>query len=319
MKNVFKIMALLFSFSLIAENAVESAAIAPISNETSSNISQENGNKDKDESKIEKIVNFLEDHEHTIFSSGITTIFSGIATVGALQVLDYIAVLAHECGHILPSLLTGNDFTINIQSTGDPIFPFRGNYVAATPSPFTTDLLGPIAGVSTTYLQCAAIKALYDHRTQNKSFTENFKQALKFPITFFTNIMNDSEKGISSYLNKKPLPPSNQEKITPDAFIVNAVIFFRTMHMIAESIYGFLPYDTGSQSKGDGEKIWHALLGKQPPTFKVDLGAAAVAVMATPVAIGAMKAVYKKINEKSGKNEKTEEIQLPVPIIEEKA
>jgi len=159
-----------------------------------------------------------------------------------------------------------------------------------------TLILGPLAGVSTTYLQCATIKALYDQHTQNKSFSESFKHALKFPVTFFNNAMNTGEKYCSALLNSERIPST--ERI-PSSFIINTTIFFRTMHMIAESIYGFLPYDTQSDRKGDGERIWQILLGKQPPTFKVDSGAAAVGVMAVPVAIGAMKAIYKKVSQKS--------------------
>lgn len=289
MKNILKIMTLLFSFSLVAENAVESATIAPISHEHSINVPQEAGDKDKSESKIEKGIDFFD-----IFAKG-------AITIGALQLLDLMSLTAHEYGHALPSAVTGRNFSVNITRTGDPIFPFTG-FCGLEGSPsLLTLVLGPIAGISTTYLQCVAIKAWHDHDhdTQNRSFSEHFKLALKYPITFFTNAMNASEKRCSSWLNKKPLPPSNQEKATPGSFMVNTIIFFRTMHMIAESIYGFLPYDTGNDRKSDGESIWHTLLGKQPSTFKIDLGVAAVGIMATPMAIGAMKAIYKKVYEKN--------------------
>ena len=86
----------------------------------------------------------------------------------------------------------------------------------------------------------------------------------------------------------------------PSSFIINTLLFFRTLGMIAESIYGFLPYEQSTtindtEVKGDGEKLWQILLGSQPPTFKINLYAAAIGVMSAPLIIGVMKGLYKEL------------------------
>jgi len=290
MKNVLKIIALLFSFYLIAENT----PIAPIAQENE-NIFVFDGDID---SKAEKIINFFDDPDN-IFATG-------VATIGTLQILDLISVIAHECGHALPAFLTGNYFKIGIKHTGSIVAPFEGCCWAQ--ESLLMVALGPIAGITSTYFQCVAIKALYDHHIQNKSFAESWNQALKFPSTFFNNAMNTGEKYCSALLNSQSMPSAEKK---PSSSIINTLLFFRTVDMIAEAIYGFLPYKMPDNQTGDGELIWQMLLGKQPPTFEVRLYTAAVAIMAAPVAIGALKALYKKVNEKYSTTEKTEDIQQP--------
>ena len=101
MKALLRTTLLFFSFSLVAETTI----IERLLDTTESNASQENEDifvfddtKNNKESKIEKIINFFDDPENLFVT--------GTATIGALQILDYINVLAHEYGHALPAIAT---------------------------------------------------------------------------------------------------------------------------------------------------------------------------------------------------------------------
>lgn len=218
-----------------------------------------------------------------------------MATLGGNTLLDFFTVLAHEYGHAIPSIVTGSRYGIEISASSDVFFPFAGTCLYETYSPFISTLLGPITGVSTTYLQCAIIKALRDSCLENKSFSECFKPALKFPITFFNNAIKKGKKYWAYAIEAKDQSHDAKEEIltSPEEIAINTVLFMRIMYLIMESIYGFLPYETSGEIKGDGEKIWNTLLGSQSPTFKVNLTATALAAMSVPYIIGAIKAQKK--------------------------
>jgi hypothetical protein len=311
MKKLLKIALLVSSLSLFAENA----PIIPIPDKNTPH-------KGIFREKIEKIATFCNQAEDSL-DIALPLLITVALPIGANFALDFLGVLFHECGHAIPSVITGEGCQIVINAPDDFLLPFSGSCTLSKKFPFLCTVLGPVAGVSTTYLQCTAIKALRDHWIQDKPLSECFKHALKFPITFFAAAVKRGEECCSSWLNAQPLPAESEFEIDDKKLIslgTNTLIFMRMIRMIQEPIYGFLPYKLEGDTPGDGERIWHTLLGQQPPTFKVDLTAAAVCVMAAPVALGAMKAIYKKTIEKcNGTKKATSESPISADIQEQKA
>ena len=299
MKNIVKMMALLFSVSLLAEKVpTEHIPVKTKSEDLSSQTQTLEKIYGQENIKDDQYEEILKEKER---KKMVVVPILGIATIGINTVLHYLSVLAHEYGHALPSIIARKDYNVEVISTGDLFFPFCGRcFIPGTlTSPFITILLGPVTGVFTTYLQCTIIKALHDSLLQNKPFSECFKQALKFPITFFNNAIKMGKKYWSYMIEEKAWPHNTEEKMptTPErtsiSFAVNTILFTRIMYMIIESIYGFLPYKPSGEIEGDGKRIWHMLLGSQSPTFNVNLGIAAFAVMSAPFIMGAIKAEKK--------------------------
>jgi hypothetical protein len=230
--------------------------------------------------------------------------------------LQYISTYAHEYGHALPNIMSGKDYNVVVKA--DKYFLLygwmEGDYSA---TPFLTTILGPIAGIFTQYVQSGAIQFLHDSLLQKKSFSENFVSALKAPITITQKIIAKSEELFSSMINskqrtqkkEKPMVTSDEPRLTS---IKNQLQSMLMLAMFQQFIYGFLPNKLSGEieelksSISDGESIWRQLLGSEP-TFFIDPSWATNGLALGLVAIGAMKAIWKKYTEKNLDTEEEEE------------
>lgn len=223
-----------------------------------------------------------------------------IIALSAHDVLEWISTFVHEHGH---GIASGGNYSIKMMRRGNVLQPWHGRATMENRAHLLLRILGgPLLGMLATYIQLIILTMLREYKN-NKSLRISFYEGLKSPIAFFTNAVEKGKKYSSLTLEKQAIFCLLKNK-TVTSFTIDALILLRMGRLIGELVYGLLPYyDTSrlvrSVGGGDGEKIWKMLLGSQVPTFTGNLSYITLAIITAPYLIGAMQAIYERMQYKT--------------------
>jgi len=199
------------------------------------------------------------------------------------SVFEFISVYAHEHGH---GLASGGNYKVKMIKNDGIINPWGGKCSCTQEGayPLFTKLAGPATGVFITCIQSISLNITKEY-LENKSFSTSFNKSLYFPITFFPNAINTGLTYGSMLINTQSINLLSSNPLI--TLHINIILFSRMGRIIAESIYGFLPYDCEYENTpGDGEEIWKMIFGKKCPTFKGNLVYITLTILLIPYIIG---------------------------------
>ncbi|HTM05763.1 MAG TPA: hypothetical protein VL201_00825, partial [Patescibacteria group bacterium] len=112
------------------------------------------------------------------------------------NILEHISTCVHEHAH---GLASGKSYILKMEKQNNILQPWKGATLETTDTFFST-LAGPIAGVSTTYIQTIGLNIAKGY-LENQPLNISFNKGLRYPIAFFPTAINTGIKYGSLLIN----------------------------------------------------------------------------------------------------------------------